>query len=133
MIPDYSTANLNAPFATASTTINKVLAAELLDINTTSALNFIDGLRLTTFSKVNCNNINVAADSWVPSYALYSCPGGKSSNPACLDLSNFATCPPGCYEIMQQMESASGDSNYSSNLQSRYGATCNYYTFIVNL
>jgi hypothetical protein len=34
---------------------------------------------------------------------------------------------------MNELESAAGDTSYSTTLQTRYGATCNYYTFIKNL
>jgi hypothetical protein len=71
----------------------------------------------------------------MPSFALYSCPGGKASNAPCLNLDVMATCAAGCYEIMQQMESSSGDSSYATTLSIRYGGdpTCNYYKFILNL
>lgn len=102
LIPDYSTANLTAPFTTGSATVNKVLNAQLLDLN--------DNLSSTHITKVQnigypvdvvCNLLNVQGDSWMPSYDLYTCPGGKAQNPPCLNLQTLATCPLGCYEIMK--------------------------------
>ena len=70
----------------------------------------------------------------MPSYALYSCPGGKGQNTPCLNLANFAICPLGCYEIMSQLLSTAGDSSYVTNLATRYGGnTCTYYLYIKNL
>lgn len=87
-----------------------------------------------TYSRLNCTNpASVLADSWMPSYTLYSCPSGKSQNTPCSNLANTVTCPFGCYEIMNQLQSAAGDTSYITNLAFRYGIDCNYYTFIVNL
>jgi hypothetical protein len=114
--------------------VNKVLNAQLLDITDTTATSFIDGVRLTSYSLLNCvNPTNVLADSWMPSYTLYNCPSGKAQNGPCNNLASTTTCPYGCYEIMSQLESAAGDTSFITNLQTRYGSSCNYYTFIVNL
>lgn len=34
---------------------------------------------------------------------------------------------------MNELETAAGDTSYTTSLQSRYSPNCNYYTFIVNL
>jgi hypothetical protein len=97
-IPSYSSANLTAPITAGATIVGKVLNAQLLDVNDTVSLNFIDGVRLVSYSKsINCNVLNVSGDSWMPSFALYSCPGGKSQNAPCLNLASTGTCPLGCY------------------------------------
>ena len=102
VIPNYSTANLIAPFTSGLTTVSKVSNAQLLDVNSTIALNHITGVRLVTYPiDVSCTTLNVQGDSWMPSYDLYSCPGGKASNTPCGDLSSTATCPLGCYEILK--------------------------------
>ncbi len=69
----------------------------------------------------------------MPSYTLYTCPSGKAQNSPCGNLGIITTCPNGCYEIMKELESAAGDTSYITTLQTRYGATCNYYTYIKNL
>lgn len=100
-IPSYSTANLIAPFTTGTATVTKVRDAKLLDVNDSIALNFISGVRLVSYSiDVSCNTLRVQGDSWMPSYDLYSCPGGKAQNNPCLDLSSTGTCALGCFEIM---------------------------------
>lgn len=57
--------------------------------------------------------------------------------PVCSDLSSQTTCPLGCYEILNEFVSPSGDPSYTTNLATRYdnsgGTTCNYYQYIVNL
>jgi hypothetical protein len=98
LIPSYSTANLNAPITAGTATVTKVRDSKLLDVNSTVALNFISGVRLVAYSiDVSCDTLKVQSDSWMPSYDLYSCPGGKAQNNPCLDLSVTATCPQGCY------------------------------------
>jgi len=105
-----------------------------LDINNTVALTYIDALRLGALPNTNCDNTNVVGDSWMPSYALYSCPGGKGLNNPCLNLANLGTCPLGCYEIMKELLSTAGDSGYVTNLATRYGGTsCTYYNYIKDL
>lgn len=98
VIPNYSTANLTTPFTTGLSTVSKVLNAQLLDVKSTTALNHITAVRLITYPiDVSCTTLNVQGDAWMPSYDLYSCPGGKASNTPCGDLSSTATCPLGCY------------------------------------
>lgn len=104
-----------------------------MEITDTVATNFIQAVRLVTYTPTNCVNTNVNADSWMPSYTLYTCPSGKSQNSPCGNLASTSTCPNGCYEIMNQLESAAGDTNYLSSLQTRYGASCNYFNYIKNL
>jgi len=135
LIPDYSTTNLTAPFTSASTTVNKVLNAQLLDINDNISLTHISKVQNVVYPiDIACTVLNVQGDSWMPSYDLYTCPGGKAQNPPCLNLSKLSTCPLGCYEIMKEFESASGDSSYATSLANRYGSTtCNYYNYIKNL
>jgi hypothetical protein len=134
LIPDYSTANFTAPITSGTTTVNKVLNAQLLDVTDSVAINFIDGVRLVSYPTLNCTNpTNVLADSWMPSYTLYNCPASKSQNNPCSNLASTSTCAFGCYEIMNELESAAGDTSYSTTLQSRYGLNCNYYTFIKGL
>ena len=135
LIPNYSTANLTEPFTAGTATVTQVMNAELLDVNDTFSTSFIDGVRLISYSiDVACDTTNVNADAWMPSYTLYECPAGKAKNSPCGDLSSTVICPLGCYEIMQEFRSASGDSGYATTLASRYGSTsCNYYTFIKNL
>ena len=135
LIPSYSTANFTAPFTTGSATVKKVLNAQLLDLNDNISLTHITKVLNQGYSiDVNCSSLNVKGDSWMPSYDLYTCPGGKAQNPPCLNLQILTTCPLGCYEIMKEFVSASGDSSFATSLANRYGdATCNYYKYIKNL
>ena len=135
VIPNYSTANLTAPFTSGLSTVNKVLNARLIDVNDTIALNHITAVRLVSYPiDIACTTLNVQGDSWMPSYDLYSCPGGKASNTPCGDLSSTGTCPLGCYEILKQFQSAAGDNTFETTLASRYGSnTCNYFNYVVNL
>jgi hypothetical protein len=98
LIPHYSTANLLAPFTTGTATVNSVLNAQLLEVTDTVATNFIQGVRLVSYPLVTCTNpTNVNADSWMPSYTLYTCPSGKAQNNPCGNLGSTATCPNGCF------------------------------------
>lgn len=98
LIPSYSTANLNAPFTTGTATVTKVSNAQLLDVNSTIALSFLTGVRLVAYSlDPSCTSLNVNGDSWMASYDLYSCPGGKAKNNPCLYLDLTSSCPLGCY------------------------------------
>jgi hypothetical protein len=135
LIPDYSTGNLTAPFTTGSATVNKVLNAQLIDLNDNISLTHISKVQNLGYPvDVSCTLLNVQGDSWMPSYDLYTCPGGKAQNAPCLNLQVLTTCPLGCYEIMKQFVSASGDSSFATTLANRYGSTsCNYYNFIKNL
>ena len=117
LIPHYSTTNLVTPITSSNTTVNSILNAEIMEITDTVATDFITSVRLVTIAKnANCNPTNVNADSWMPSYALYTCPSGKSQNNPCGNLGSTVTCPSGCYEIMKQLESAAGDTSYSTTL-----------------
>lgn len=86
---------------------------------------------------VTCNTVAISGDVWMPSFNLYTCPAGKSKMPVCSDLSVQTTCPLGCYEILNEFVSPSGDPSYTTTLATRYdnagGTTCNYYKYIVNL
>lgn len=97
-IPSYSTANLVTPFTAGIAKVQKVQNAELLDVTSTTALNFISGVRLISYSiDPSCNVLNVQGDSWMPSFSLYSCPGGKAQNTPCLNLGSTVVCPLGCF------------------------------------
>lgn len=71
----------------------------------------------------------------MPSFVSYSCPGGKAQLTPCSNLASTTagSCPNGCYPMMLELNSAAGDSGYMTSLQTRYGAGCNYYTYVVNL
>jgi hypothetical protein len=102
LIPDYSTANFTSPFTSANTTVNKVLNSQLLDLNDNISLAHISKVQSITYPiSVNCDVTAVNADSWMPSFDIYTCSGGKAQNPPCLNLSTLSTCPYGCYEIMK--------------------------------
>jgi hypothetical protein len=135
VIPSYSTANLTAPLTAGNATVSKVSNAQLLDLNDSTATTFLSKVRSIAYPvDASCTALNVNGDAWMASYDLYSCPGGKAQNSPCLDLSNLATCPLGCYEILNEFQAASGDSNYTTSLAIRYGSsTCNYFTYIKNL
>lgn len=135
LIPGYSSANLIAPFTSANLTVNKVLNAQLLDLNDSISLTHITKVQSITYPlSVNCDVTAVNADSWMPSYDIYTCSGGKAQNPPCLNLSTPSTCPYGCYEIWKEFISSSGDNSFATSLATRYGgATCNYYLYIKNL
>lgn len=133
LTPSYSTSNFVTPINQGIAIVNRVMNAKLLEINDPIALNFIDGVRLITYPPLNCNPSAVNDDSWMPSYDLYTCPAGKAQNNPCANLASTATCPAGCYEVMNQLESTAGDTSYATSLQTRYGASCNYYTFIRRL
>lgn len=98
LIPGYSTANFNAPFTSATTIVNKVLNAQLLDLNDTISLTHISKVHTISYPILPaCDVLSVQSDSWMPSYDLYTCTGGKAQNPPCLNLSSLTTCPYGCY------------------------------------
>ena len=84
---------------------------------------------------IDCTNTaNINADSWTPSFDVIGCEGGSFKQPPCTDLSDTVICPVGCYEIFDELTSASGDSAaYTTNLQTRYGTNCNYADYIINL
>jgi hypothetical protein len=70
----------------------------------------------------------------MPSFTLFSCPGGKAKMSPCANLGDKTICPLGCYEILNTITSPSGDSNYQNTLLSRYKLTsCNYYDYIKRL
>ena len=82
----------------------------------------------------DCDNVNVNGDVWMPSFSLYSCPGGKAKMSPCANLSDKMVCPLGCYEILNTITSPSGDSGYVNTLSSRYlKSTCNYFDYIKRL
>ena len=102
LIPDYSTSNFNAPFTIGTATVNKVLNAQLLDLNDSISLTHISKVQSITYPiSSNCDVLSVNADSWMPSYDQYTCAGGKAQNSPCLNLASLASCPYGCYEIMK--------------------------------
>lgn len=98
-------------------------------------MNFLNALRLNALPNTNCDITRVNGDSWLASYNVSSCTGGKAQNNPCLNLSVLNTCPLGCYEIMNQLLSTAGDTSYSTNLQNRYGgnSACTYYNYVKNL
>ena len=101
VIPSYSTANLKAPITAGKTKTKKVSDSQLLDVNDTIATTHLDKIRTISYPiGATCNSLNVNGDSWMPSYSIFTCPGGKSQNNPCTDLSVLATCPLGCYEIL---------------------------------
>ena len=98
VIPNYSTANLTAPFTSGQTKVTQISNAQVYEINDTNAINHLTQVHQIGFPVgVSCNNLNVNGDSWAPSFNLFSCPGGKAQNTPCLDLSSLTICPQGCY------------------------------------
>jgi hypothetical protein len=98
LIPDYSTANFTAPFTSGTSTVNKVLNAQLLDLNDSISLTHISKVQSISYpASSNCDVLSVNADSWMPSYDQYTCAGGKAQNQPCLNLASLGTCPYGCY------------------------------------
>ncbi len=98
LIPSYSSANLAAPFTSGTATVTKVQKAKLLDVNDSISLNHLTKVQSIAYPiNTFCNVINVQGDSWMPSYDIYTCPGGKAQNNPCLNLQSLSTCPAGCY------------------------------------
>lgn len=108
-----------------------------LEIQDTVGLNFLTAVANKVYTKdaVLCTNqANINGDSWVPSRAIISCQGGAYAQNACNDLSNTVTCPLGCYQIYEQLNTPAGDSaSYATNLNTRYGTGCNYAQYIIDL
>ena len=108
------------------------------DINDLTAIDHVNKVFSKSYTLgVTCKTVAISGDTWMPSFNLYTCPAGKSKMPACSDLSLQTTCPLGCYEILNEFVSPSGDPSYSTSLATRYdtsgSTTCNYYQYIVNL
>ena len=98
VIPNYSTANLTAPFTAGFSKVTSISNAQIYEINDTNAINHLTQVHAIGFPlHVSCNTINVNGDSWAPSYNLFSCPGGKAQNNPCTDLSSTTVCVLGCY------------------------------------
>lgn len=101
------------------------------------AINFLTAVANKVFSKhpTACTvTALVDGDSWVPSRSLISCAGGSYAQAPCNDLSSTVTCPQGCYEIYQQLNTPPGDSSaYATHLNARYGTGCNYATYVIDL
>ena len=136
LIPSFSTSALQNPFDQAANVIDSVNISSVLDFTSTVAINFLTSVstKAYTLDPINCSPGNVNADSWTPSFDVIGCEAGSFKQPPCTDLSNTVICPVGCYEIFDELTSASGDSaSYTTNLQTRYGTGCNYANYIINL
>lgn len=102
-IPSFTTSNIDDPFSSAYSTLNKVRSAQVWDVNDATAINHVNKV----FSKgytltAACNAIAVNGDAWMPSFSLYTCPAGKSKMSVCSNLASQTTCPLGCYEILNE-------------------------------
>ena len=98
IIPNYSSANLTAPFTSGLSRVSSISTHQTYEINDTAAINHLTQVHGIGFPVgISCDTLNVNGDAWAPSFTLFSCPGGKSQNPPCLDLSSTSTCPLGCY------------------------------------
>lgn len=97
-IPSFTSDNIDAPFTSSSSVISLVNNAQVWDITDTVAIGHVNKVVSKSYTVgATCNALKIAGDVWMPSYELYTCPGGKSKLPLCNDLSNIVTCPLGCY------------------------------------
>jgi hypothetical protein len=98
LVGSYSTANVNAVFASALNIITSVSNASKLDLNDTFSRAFFNALASKTYTVGGtCNTTTVNGDCWVPSYTTGTCNSGIGWLGPCSDLSNLGTCPLGCY------------------------------------
>lgn len=133
LIPNFNSANFLKPFTEAGVVIQQVKECEILEINDTTAIEFLNGVAKKIYSRdVTCQGLQVAADSWVPTRDVVSCQSGSFSQPVCNDLSDINVCPSGCYEAYWELNDPQGDpDNYVTHLGTRYGTPCNYADFII--
>lgn len=137
LIPSFSTDALQNPFDSGAAVIDNVNISAVLDVEDSVALDFFTALasKSYTMDPIDCTGTtNINADSWTPSFQIIDCGAGAFKQPPCTDLSDTVVCPVGCYEVFDELTSASGDSaSYTTNLQTRYGTDCNYALYVINL
>ncbi len=134
LLGNYSTDNLKSTFIAARDPITAVYNASKLDVDDAVSQAFFTALASKSYTKsISCDASKVNSDCWVPSFTAGTCSSSLGRMPPCSNLADISVaCPLGCYEIQNTFTNPSGDSAYATNLAARYGATCNYVSYIVN-
>jgi hypothetical protein len=109
-----------------------------LDVNDSRALIFFNNLANKSLPAGTCN-FNLAFDSWRPGPTI-ACGGDSVERGVCADISSTGLCPLGCYSFAEQLDltGVAGDTNpgadqWLTKLRTRYGAGCNYATYVSQL